>query len=190
MAQKLNPAGEAVTELLNISKQLDDWSEKLLAFHYVFDESMRGQVKHPMQDLVDLGFLHREISDKLDELRKECNARQERISRVIGATVIKRTTTDPTLDMTQRGTLASATPDVGVVAICPKPNTPEYVALMKGLGIENEELIASGALAPHFVRMSEYVSERLSKGLPAPAGVLGTSPTFRVTYIRKRAKNG
>ncbi|UOF80081.1 hypothetical protein [Caudoviricetes sp.] len=189
MSQKLSPAGERVNELLEIQSGLEEWIKKLIEYHYGLDKQTTGAVDLPMQDLVDLGFLHRELADRLDEVRKECAARMDKVSRIIGGIVIKRTTMDPTLSMTQRGTLASGTPEAKVLAVCPKPGSPEYVALLRAMGVK-DDAIKAGALAPHFVRMSDYVSEKLASGQPAPAGILGTSPTFRVTYIRKRANNG
>lgn len=184
MSQKLNVPNERVTELLALQSSLEEWITELFEYHYTLDKQLTGSVDLPMQDLVDLGFLHRELENRLNEIKKECSARMDKISRIIGGIVIKRTTTDPTLSMTQRGTLASGTPEAKVLAICPKSGSPEYATLLRAMGVK-EDVIECGALAPHFVKMSDYVSEKLATGQPAPAGILGTTPMFRVTYRKK-----
>lgn len=189
MAKKeLNPAGEKVQALLSLTKKLEALQHEIIEYHYELDKTLQGQVLHPMQDLVDLGFLHREMSYQLDAMRKESNARMDKISRIIGAIVARKIAGDPTLDMRQHGTLASGTPSPSVIAFCPKPGSVEYATLLRGFGV-NEDAIKAGVLAPHFVRTAEYVSDLVSRGLPAPAGILGTAPSFSVTYVKKR-QNG
>src|SRR5262245_41618553 len=62
----------------------------------------------------DVGYLLRESAKMLDEARKEVNARLDVLSSQLAQTIINRLKGGAGGEMTVRGELASATPDVGL----------------------------------------------------------------------------
>lgn len=150
-------------------------------FIKVVDEVRQDRM--PDSDMVDLGFLCREIAGLADDIRKEASAKQELAGRIIALRVAKRSLQGSTED-TVRGKLATGKPDVKVIPVLPKHGTPEYTELCAFFGVP-PELVDSGAVSFSFTRLSELCAERMREGKEVPPGVRKTHTVAMTTFYKR-----
>jgi len=135
-----------------------------------------------MEDLVDAGFMCREISKICDDLRISCDKTQSVVSKYICA----RTSVDSLQgkEVVLKGELATATPDLVVKPNIPDRGSQEYVDLMRWIGL-SDEMIQRDMLRPSFTRIQEILTERAVRGEKPPPGISATF-TEAVVVFRKR----
>lgn len=124
-------------------------------------------------ELCDVGFLLRECERWLDDARKEVKAKKETISRMLAVKVTRRCIESDDAELSARGHLATATPDVAIRPKLPKAGTPEYATLLAWLGVPDAS-IEGGTLSIHFNRMSEMLTRMAEEGKNPPPGLVGT----------------
>jgi len=118
-------------------------------------------------NLVDLGFLCREIAAIADELRKEANAKQMLIGKLIAMEVTKASIAGEISSPTVRGTLATGTPDVREIASCPKPGSPQFKEVAAFLGLPEDQLDGK-LMSFRFTGLSDWLTEAAAKGKRVP----------------------
>ena len=135
-------------------------------------------------DLVDAGFLSRELENMFDELRKEAKARREFVEMELTKRGATRVVSGEDSDNLVHGTLARAKVDAVMTANIPEKGTPEWGRLMKDLGIP-EEPVKNGLVSVSFRGLSSLLTARAEKGLPPPAGISRMYAQPKVVFTRK-----
>jgi len=136
------------------------------------------------EELVDLGYLCREISKVCDDLRKEANAKMDLISKTLVYKYADNIVNDPASEDTIRGKLATASPDVKNEPRIPKKGTPEFAELCRFFGI-SDEAISSGAVTFHWKHLSNYITDCQKAGKNPPEA-LDFKTVFIANYRKKR----
>lgn len=139
-------------------------------------------------ELVDLGWAMREIHDAADDLRKEAKAKMELVGRVVAMRAAQADVNNEGIG-TIHGRVASGLPDVRTEPKIPRPGTPEYLALCEYFGIPRD-VAEAGVLAPHYVKLGEWVSNLNRDAKPLPPGLLGTYPKFVTRFTKRRDGEG
>lgn len=116
-------------------------------------------------DKVDAGYHLKKAADVFDECRKESNAFQNLLGKLLAFEAIKAATADPTASMTFRGRDASAIPDIKQRFKFPRKGTPEYTTIMTRLGVP-EEMARRGVFNFDFADASEYFALQEAEGRP------------------------
>lgn len=142
--------------------------------------------QYQRSDLCDLGWQFREMAKLADEIRKECNARQELAGKLIAFRMTEEAMNDPARlvgkdALRVRGRFATGTPDVSQNATVPRRDSPEYVKLCRSLGIP-DNVIESGVVDFSFTRLSEMIATRVADGQRLPDGITKTYPVYRTTF--------
>jgi len=127
-----------------------------------------------LSDLVDIGFLCKDIAELLDDWRKDCNARKELIVKILALRCIT------VGNSTVQGKLASVSLDATIEVEVPKSGTPEYDEVMKYFGIPIE-----APFQPHWRRVQELVAQRYQEGVPLPPGFGKQYTKTKGTFRRK-----
>jgi hypothetical protein len=140
--------------------------------------------KSALPDLVDLGFVCREVAKGSDDIRKDATSHQDLIGKVIAMRHTRDSIGKVNPDMKIVGELATGKPDVKQRAAIPKRGTQEYSDLCAHFGV-TEEAVSSGLVSFHFVKTRDYVSDLMAEGLPLPKGLGGITSEFSTSFIRK-----
>jgi hypothetical protein len=147
-------------------------------------EDVKAQ-KFKKSELVDLGYLCREIAHKADDLRKEARAKTEFIGRMICLLVTRECVGDENADLSVRGTLATGTCDLRYVPQLPKFGTPEYELLCAYLELD-PALTKSGIMSFSFDRTAELLTRLAGEGKKTPEGILKTYPQYSTKFVKIR----
>ena len=142
-------------------------------------------------DQVDLGWCFREIEKMCDELRKEFKSRKELIGKVLALRIAEEAMNDMgslsgEKSMTVHGEFASGIPDVSQSASLPRPDTADYVALCKYLGIIDEDLVGSGVVRFSYTSLSDLVTRLAAEGKPLPDGIAKTYSVYSTIFRTKK----
>ena len=131
-------------------------------------------------DLADLGWAVKKCAGLLDEMRKEANAKAELIARVIA---IKTSASVGIGDEvgTVRGKIAMAIPDIKMVAVIPKPGTPEYQQLLRYFNVP-QEVIDSGMLKISYDQACAMLKALLEEGKNPPKGLVASKVDAMVRF--------
>lgn len=136
------------------------------------------------EDMVDIGFLFRELENRLDDSRKDCKATKELIGKIICLRVAKDSLNNLDADPVVRGVLARGTPDVRRLPALPRKGTPEYVQAMKALGVQSEAAINSGCLKFDFHAIQALINECAAAGKKPPPGLDKDYPEYTTVFTR------
>lgn len=174
------------------AQKFDEKATQYFAESYAFLRDILAFVQEngqhaPLPDLVDMGFFLREFSDKMDELRKETNARLELIGKLIAMRRSMEVMVDDSLSLSIRGEFATGIPEVKRRPITPKPGTPQFRKLMEFLGIDPDAEGAS-ALTFHYTRLGDLITRRIESGHDIPPEIVTSTPVYTTEYRRKHVK--
>tara|TARA_R110002096_G_scaffold97208_3_gene216607 strand:- start:37212 stop:37721 length:510 start_codon:yes stop_codon:yes gene_type:complete len=141
------------------------------------DEPLR-KGEFSKEDMTDIGFFLRELSNVSDDLRKEAKARSEFIGKLICLRALEDGET------TTRGKYATGSSEGGVKPSVPKPGTLEFEQLCDLFKIpeSNRDVIRF-----HWKTIREQIEQAASEGKDYPVNI-STTPDFRTVY-RRRNKN-
>lgn len=141
--------------------------------------------QHTLHELTDDVYALREIAKLGDEIRKRANKMKETLERVA---CMGWVATDP--DGPIRTEYCTGTPDVKQMASLPHPerDPDDYAALMKFLGVENEDAVRLGAVSLHYTRTADWITEMAGRGEPLPPGIKSekTYPQYKLTVRGKK----
>jgi hypothetical protein len=138
-----------------------------------------------LSDLVDIGFLYRELSVRADEMRKDCNAMLELLAKILCHNVAKRSIELGNVLVEPKGVLATANCEIQEVAQCPLNGTPEYTMVLTHLGVKDQLLLDTGMLKIDWNKFQEYIQLCNESGKPLPPGITKKWEVAKVTYRRK-----
>lgn len=122
------------------------------------------------EDLVDCGFLFREIAAVCDEIRKDANARQETVNRTLARKLLEKWAESMgTTDLKCRGEYATGTAKAKSTLVpISKGKDPEaYDRFMAACGVP-EHLIKAGILKIHVPSLSKYDETLIEAGDQLP----------------------
>lgn len=168
--------------LLEIRERVDQLQSDLLRINFEFDRTDLEKVKESL--LSDLGFLYKKLQGTLDELRKECWVREERISKTICSRVMREFQQDSSRDFKAIGQFSSATPKVKAQPNLPSFGSPEYIKILGALGVP-EEAAAKGVLQIHFPKMTAYLTDLEERGINHN---FPKSPKLSAVYRKRKAQ--
>lgn len=154
------------------------------AFDFVENTLKKGKANDAQ--LVDVGFLLREMENVFDECRKEAKARKELISRLLAAKAIDSLNDPEGAQGRFDGNLASAIPDAKIYPKIPRPGSDDYLALMEFMGVP-APVAALGLLKPSFTATQEWLQERAAEG-KNPPNCLGTYTDAVCIFRRKKQR--
>jgi len=166
-------------------KRYDDIQKILVDAIHILEDLKDDVFSLPVDELVDIGYLLREIANSFDQLRKNYNNKRELIELILCRALVERSIAGNT-DKIFRGVLASASPKVAQQPKLPKRGTEEYVALCKWLGIPDDQ-IAKEYVSFHFPSLTKLMTENAETGAPNPPGITGVIPKYSVIF---RKRNG
>ena len=145
------------------------------------------------RDLADVGFIHREAENLLDDWRKDCKARQELIGRILCHLVMH----DPQTMMSSnddalrvRGDLCTATCDLAVFCDVPASGTPQWYAILEHYGLPPEPFLEDGIASLNWNKVKKVAIRCTEAGEPLPKGFSPPRPQHRAIYRKKRASKG
>lgn len=138
------------------------------------------------EDLVDMGFLLRELETMGEEIRKEAKKRKDLCGKLVSFRVITKSVEDGSTDIPNiHGQLASGKIVMKMQPVLPKKGTAEHSALLKYLKVD-EESVERGLVKPDWTQMGLHCTELVAMGKPLPPGVGQTFPDYNVSYTKKR----
>lgn len=169
--------------LNDLKKETSELTSTRNEFHALFVETTRLLNTNTLlpPELVDYGFLFRELENLLDDWRKDCKAAKELVEHCIG----KQSVSDMDMTTKIKGTLATGSLDIKMSHVLPKRGTLEFDALLNYLKIPNDA-VGRGVISLNWLRMNEYLSEQLALGNKPPPGVITSKPVYKVVFTRKR----
>ena len=139
---------------------------------------------HP--DLADTGYLLREMSLTLKEMKTDCKAKSDFIGKVLFVAIARDHLSGKSGEMVARGEYGSAFPRPSKKPVTPKRGSPEYVRLLQWLGVP-AEAAALDVLTFHYVRLSELINDRLREGIEPPTDVgVKLASDDSCTYVKKK----
>ncbi len=169
-------------ELLAFYRQIQQYQLKV----HEFLQSIVGEIQTSKDaDLVDSGFLCREIADICNDIRKAAELRMAIIGKFLAARATIAGMQGESMDL--KGELASATPDVKTKPKLPDQGTPEFNRLMRWIGV-SEELLAANMLRPSFTAIQEELTRRAALGEKPPPGISVTFTEASVVFRRRNSK--
>lgn len=187
----ISPANHEFAKLLDQIKDLQHKIRDHMQSQADRIRSREDSADPPNTELVDFGFLCREVADTADEIRKDCNAHMALASRIVCIRETEKFVANPEdseVGKPIRGSLATGSTDVKVIVDQPQKGQHEYHLLMKYLGVP-EDLIVSGLVKPSWKGINDLATECEREGKPMPPGLGKKRPEYIVTYRRKRGGN-
>lgn len=145
-----------------LHREVEDLLMRVRLDLLAMNDAIRKQERPPGEQ-ADFGYWLRQTELQLDELRKEVKAKRELVGKILAANTIAANMADSSKDLTVRGEVAMAIPDMAQRISVPKHGTKEYERLARQLGVP-PELIASGAMKFDFLRTSELLMSKQSTG--------------------------
>lgn len=136
-------------------------------------------------DLIDIGFMCREISNIADDIRKTASSRQAVTGRLIAMRAAAATMQGE--EVVLRGEMATARPETDMKPKLPDPGSEDWNALMRWIGLTDEQ-IQRDMLRPSFSRLSEILKERAERGEQPPPGIVHTFSDAMVVFTRRKMK--
>lgn len=140
-------------------------------------------------DLVDCGYLLRQIERVLDEVRKDVKVRKELVGKLLCLLAIRDVArqANPTNADKVEGSLANGKLDMRMSAMLPKYGTPEFAVAMADLKVpEAAQLITRF----DWKRVEDLVTELSKSGKPIPSWLTRVTPQYSVVYHKKGNANG
>ncbi len=134
-------------------------------------------------DLVDAGFLCREIANMSEDIKKISENRKTIIGRFLAARASVAAMQGSIVDL--RGEYASASADIQVKPKFPEEDTAEYFELMRWIGL-SDEMIQRGMLRPSFTKIQEELTKRVERGEKPPPGIMNTFTDAQVVFRRRK----
>lgn len=184
MTQASGPDVRGLLALLNTAKQFHAQLYDALS---LIDDRIKKQ-QYSLPDIVDIGFLCREMSELFDVMRKDatkrCNLSQMSLVTQYTASAL----TDNPLPESITGTLASArNMRINKIAELPEFGGTDYIAYMESLGIP-DEVIKKGLVKPDWSNTKEHITTLLEDGKKLPPGFGQTWNEYVCTFYRTRRK--
>lgn len=134
-------------------------------------------------ELADQLLVIDKVTKLLDDVEKKMRGTRDLAERLLCILWVKDGDAEPI-----RTEYVTASPKVRMAAQIPKKGTPEYESLVTHLGIRKD--IADGdVVRPHWPGVVEYLTDRLTRGLPLPEGIDPTK-TYAVYSVALRPKKG
>lgn len=167
---------------------LREQTERFLQINQFLQEviaKVKAGAPYSVEDLCDIGFLCRELNKISDELRKEAEAKKDLIGMKIAYIMTERSVSEPDINMTVHGELATGSPDVKTAAAIPKWGSPEYKALCDYFKIP-EEAQQTGMFSVNYNRMADIITRMAEEGKNPPPGVLKTYPKFSTVFRERK----
>jgi len=133
-------------------------------------------------DLADLGYLCREISKLADDIRKDCNAHQNLLGKLLSMSVIQ----DPDVQDDVRGTLATATPTVTRVPLdLPRQsvNPERFAQTMEFFGVPKDKW---DIVKLDWKKVESEITRRMEEGEKSIPGIGPGFPRFGCIYRKRR----
>jgi hypothetical protein len=140
----------------------------------------------PREELVDCGYFMREMRNACDDMRKNCDAKQQVAGRYLAAQAGAAAMQD--IDLKLEGEYATAVPDIIIKPRLPRRGSPEYMELLDWIGV-SREVASRNLLNFSFTEMAKIVTERLSRGENPPPGIMATHTDAVVVFRKKRGVN-
>jgi len=172
-------------EFRGIADELANLDEEIKASHYLLDKRMKAD-NLTEQELVDLGIVHTEMAARLDDLRKECNARTQSFGLRLARWVATRALNNPETDGNAVGAYGTASPDIQHKPVLPRRNSPEMYELLIAMGV-NEDAAQARLLVPHWTQFIKWLAELAEQGKNPPYGMTSKP---EVTCKFRKKKNG
>ena len=173
----------AIQVLSAFHKAFSDLRDQFIAFTLGLSKSLKEK-KFNKPELVDIGYLSREIEILLDDLRKDAKARKEFAGAILAESVIQEALSSGG-ETTVHGTMAYASCDCELIPGLPKRDSDDYFDLCRHFGVP-EEVIKSKVLKIDFEEITKKVQDAaggLCKKIP---GINKTWPKYSSTFTKKR----
>lgn len=126
------------------------------------------------EDIVDISFALRSLSELHDDIRKELNSAREFIGKIACIRWIQESVnlTPEEMALSIHGEYAKGIPKVMTMASLPreKTNPEDYLKFMKRIGVFGQAL-KRGLVKVSWPAVTEYITDLTAKGKPLPPGI-------------------
>lgn len=144
-----------------LKKKLEKEQSELLFELQELKELSKRNLEFNLADLVDIGYLLRELATIKENLRKEINRTLKQVDKTIGIKITQKNMEDPNnITDSAKGELASGKVRVTQQPVLPKRDTEEHKALLAELGITDP----LNVVAFHWPSMTETLTQNLEAG--------------------------
>lgn len=145
----------------NLKEKLEKVRNQLIP-ETVYLQNLSGNHRDSdVSDLVDIGYLLREISKLYDGLRKEADRTLKQVNKTIGLRILERNAENPmSATDSAKGSLASGKIRITQQPILPKQGTKEHKELLEELGIVDP----LGITKVHWPNLCNYLTTNLEEG--------------------------
>ena len=155
------------TQFLSLKAELEKFKRVHSDLYEVFVQNRKALTAQTLEDCADIVCMLRDIEKLADDVRKESKLLYESAQRAACMLWAVQNEGGPI-----RASLCTASPQIKQMATTPnRERDPEnYKKLMAFLGCP-ENRIEDGVLIPHWPKLMEFLSARISDGLPMPEGI-------------------
>lgn len=151
-----------MTEVLDKLKSAFQLMKQLqLELHAVLSTVQPTVGRMALGEAVDSGFLCRELSNIMEDLRKNLDARKELIGRVLAMRTAQQALQGEELKL--EGELATASPSITVKPKLPEKHTHDWVQLMRFLGCTDKQ-IHEDMLRPSWKEIQGKIEAAMAEG--------------------------
>jgi len=179
----MNPERQWAVDLLASARKLQVEMMQVAAAH--MQSLQRNTLSQ--SDQVDCGGIWRDLKDLMEELRKEAQAKDWVLGRLIALRIAQSFVENPDSDTSVRGELYTGTADIKRKPKIPSSKTPEYAAILRAFGVP-DAVIEQGLVKLDYDQVTDYLTRLSQDGKPTPAGL--TMFDDPKTIFRKRRTNG
>lgn len=179
---------EFITKLQEFEERVKVLMRDMATMNYAMEQHVADftiESKDRFPQMVDVGFLYREIGDALQDIKASANAWEEKLSEIMGCAVSAYVLKNPMKADSDKvcGTLANGFLQIKIQPKFGKKDSPEHKILAAHFGIAPEN---AHLFTPHFVQVSEKLTADAEKGLPPLPGLIGQYKKFGMKYVRKK----
>jgi hypothetical protein len=134
------------------------------------------------EQLVDIGFICRQIEGWTDELRKEAKAKTELVGKVLALSLARKALQGGEQTVVH-GTLARGSTSIRTIPVLPKAGTPEYTELCAHFGVP-EELEKAGVIGFSFSKLADLCAAQAADGKNPPPGIRRTYTQMGMIFTK------
>ena len=168
--------------LRSFEQMQEQYMERYALLTALKDSAKEGELTS--EELVDIGYLCREIGKLADEMRKEADAKMALFGAKLAESMLNSLVAgDGSAEDSVKGALASGRPGLKQRVRLPAKETEEYMKLLAHYRIpfENRHL-----LRLHYPTIRDEATEAAKRGENPPPGVQIGVPEFYCTYRKLR----
>ncbi len=171
----------AVDHFKGLYSEFVEYHQRALSYIAFLTDGIKSNT-YTKEELVDIGFLLREMENLLNDFRKDCKVRKELCGKIIAKKVMEDNLASGDFEDVVHGTLARGIVDLKMQPKIPKRDTEEYQLMMEAFGVPKDKI---GIVKIDWTQAGELASKCAAEGVPLPEGLGNTYPVYSTKFTRK-----